>query len=90
MNARAGVTLKWKLEIPYLLTSEKDAFKKLRKSGALTFFRVTLCTAPGCANEVPKVEDKDGKQAKLFCCKACYEAATKPPEKPKGDDDGKD
>lgn len=75
--------MKLDLDIPYLTKLEATLFKKSRSKGAISAFRVRLCEGilnmddfdkptVACMNEVPKVDDENGKPLKRYCSKECY------------------
>ncbi len=48
----------------WMNSAEASLFKRMRDDGSLTFFRVKMCSATGCTNEVH--------QSKRYCTKSCY------------------
>lgn len=68
---------KWNLEHNYLSPPEEAEFKRLKRTGAITVFRLVRCLA--CGEDVPKVED-NGQLIKIYCSKKCHDEHTTPPE----------
>lgn len=77
-------------DCPWMTTEERRNFLRLRKAGAISFFRVTLCKrAPLCTEEVPRVVDPTGVTAeKPFCSQKCHDAMNLPKEDGDEDEDG--
>jgi|WetSurMetagenome_2_1015567.scaffolds.fasta_scaffold205798_3 hypothetical protein len=54
---------KFKMDVAYMSSAERGMFKRLRDSGAVTFFDCEICKT--CRSEVPK--------GKRFCSQDCQE-----------------
>lgn len=82
--------MKWKLELPYMTPVERARFKSDVNTGKLTSFRRRPCAgivnmdpegekpACPCPNEVPKIDDDDGKPLKRYCSQSCYTRTEEP------------
>jgi len=77
MTLRGGWSFNMKKS--WMSEGERNTFKALRDSGAITFYRTATCAAPECSNEIPK--------GKIYCSETCMELVEEKDEK-EIDDDG--
>lgn len=64
MTLRGGWS--FNMERSWMSEGERNTFKTLRDSGAITFYRTASCEAPECDSEIPK--------GKSYCSAKCMEA----------------
>ena len=61
MTLRGGWSFNMKKS--WMSAGERNTFKALRDSGAITFYRTATCAAPECNGEIPK--------GKTYCSWEC-------------------